>query len=480
MPFKIYITDVEPADMGLAEWQEDFDYLYDFVKDNYPYLWVKDRTHGLQWLNLRSEFDQMIADATDNEDFLCAIMQSVTALQNRHTAVLDPARVKSNYINYADWYPVNVIFSEEINTAAYYWQSIYNTCLNKLNFGIFDAKIVYDRGNYTIVDGSGSWEDLYGNGTLVTHVDGVPMDTAVKSCYSKDYFDYDFEREKTYLWRISPHSFGENAEYTLYNTTGHQKNITFNLLPGYSGMPYEYPSPVVSYTKYESDSIAYLDVNTFNTPDVEPYFPGVLTFYDEVKEYDHLIIDIRGNTGGFFSAWLDGIVQPLTSESYLHEFYMGYRMTRYMRKLHEQFMAVEVSKKDFAYLPPEVTEENFELYLAWGTYTPVNSVNFTGEIILLTDNVVYSAAEGFANFCKQSGFASIYGTATGGDGLMLWPLYCVLPNSKLVINMASVLGLDENGQANEEVRTQPDFYYESAFGNHSELIDYVINEIKTS
>ncbi|NHJ48894.1 MAG: hypothetical protein FK733_14005 [Asgard group archaeon] len=479
--FELYITDVNPADMGLAEWQEDFDYLFDFVKDNYPYLWVKDRMHELDWLSLRSEFDQMIAEATNNEDFMCVIMQAVTALQNRHTHVLNPARVKSDYINFADSYPLNLIFSEVTNNAANYWQSIYTTCLNRLNPGIFDALIVYDRGNYTIVDGSGSWENLYGYGTLVTHIDGIPIETAIKSCYTKDYFDYDYEREKTYLWRISPHTFGENAEFTLYNATGHQNNVTFNLLPGYSVSPYEYPTPVVSYTKYENESIGYLYVNSFVTPAIEPYFPGVLAFYDEIKDYEHLIIDIRGNTGGYYSAWIDGIVGPLVSESLIHEFYLGYKMTRYMKAFHEQYMTVKVPKSDFDYLPPEVYSENFKLFKAWGNYAPdENNVNFTGEIILLTDNIVYSAAEGFANFCKQTDFATIYGTASGGDGLLLWPIYCVLPNSKIVINLASTLGLDIDGQANEEIRTQPDVYYESAFGNFTELIDYVIQDLEGS
>jgi hypothetical protein len=479
--FELYITDVDPTEMGLTEWQEDWDYLYNFVKDNYPYLWVKDRMHDLNWLELKNEFDLMIADVIDNEDFMCVIMQAVTALQNRHTHVLNPSRVKSDYILHADNYPLNLIFTEVTNDAANYWQPIYDTCLTRLNPGIFDALIAYEKGNYTIVDGSGSWEDLYGKGTIITHVDGVPIDTAIKSCYAKDYFDYDYTRENTYLWRISPHTFGEDAEFTLYNTTGHQNNVTFNLLAGYSESPYTYPSPLVSYTKYESESIGYLYVNSFVTPAIESYFPGVLTFYNEIKDYDHLIVDIRGNTGGYFSAWIDGIVGPLIDETLLHEFYLGYKMTRYMKVFHERYMDVKVPKRDFDYLPPEVNSENFQLFKAWGNYGPdENNVNFTGEIILLTDNVVYSAAEGFANFCKQTSFASIYGTTTGGDGLLLWPLYCVLPNSKIVINMASTLGLDINGEANEEVRTQPDVYYESAFGNFTELIDYVIQELEST
>jgi len=36
---------------------------------------------------------------------------------------------------------------------------------------------------------------------------------------------------------------------------------------------------------------------------------------------------------------------------------------------------------------------------------------------------------------------------------------------------------DHTGHANEEVRTQPDIYYESSFDNHTELIDYVLDNL---
>lgn len=103
--------------------------------------------------------------------------------------------------------------------------------------------------------------------------------------------------------------------------------------------------------------------------------------------------------------------------------------------------------------------------------------NFKGEIILLIDNFVYSAAEAFTTFCKQTGFATIYGTTNGRDGIMEFPTYYALPNSKLVIYTSSALGLDHTIHANEEVRTQPDFYYESSFYNHTELIQYVLDSL---
>ncbi len=61
---------------------------------------------------------------------------------------------------------------------------------------------------------------------------------------------------------------------------------------------------------------------------------------------------------------------------------------------------------------------------------------------------------------------------------MEFPTYYTLPNSKLVICISSALGLDHTGHANEEVRAQPDFCYESSFNNHTELIDYVLDNLE--
>ena len=139
-----------------------------------------------------------------------------------------------------------------------------------------------------------------------------------------------------------------------------------------------------------------------------------------------------------------------------------------------------MSKEEFAYLPPEVQTNDYDIYKFWQTINPSHRINFNGTISVLIDNMVYSAAEGFLQFCRRHDFATIYGTPSGGDGLLIWPMYMVLPNSKLVINAASSLGLNHDGTANEEIRTQPDVYYESAFGNWDELILFTINDLLSS
>ncbi len=475
--YEIAINPVDPADMGVEDWLEDFQFLYSYVENNYPYLDVKNRTHGFNWLDLKESFEDQIHDAQNNREFLGIIAAAVKALQNRHTHLLSPSRVVSDSINFENWTPMNEVFSESVVEAAYYWDALYNDFVSG-TYGLeFDPMIVYDQGDYVVHNYNSSWGSTYGDSTVITHVNGIPVDEAIMTCYEKEYIDYDFYWGKSYLWSIYPRAFGHDAIFTIRNSTGYVGDVSFSVVSGFTDNPYEYPG-MFNATVLESESIGYLYVGSFGS-NVDQYYDDVISFYQQIEDFDHLIIDIRGNTGGFYSKWIDGIVRPLIHDDVVHTQHLAYRTGDYVSYLHLDYLSDVVAKDDFDYLPSEVLEDDFRIYKNYGTYTPLGELNFNGDIVVLTDNMVYSAAEGFVNFCREYNFAKIYGTSTGGDGIMLWPLYFVLPNSKLVINSASALGLDETGHANEEVRTQPDVFYESAFGNWNELIDFTIEDLLT-
>ena len=88
-------------------------------------------------------------------------------------------------------------------------------------------------------------------------------------------------------------------------------------------------------------------------------------------------------------------------------------------------------------------------------YDPANTVEFNGKIAILIDKCVYSSAESFTIFCKNTGFATLYGTNSGGDGIGR-QVYWALPHSKLILCYSFALGLFESGYANEEYHTAPD------------------------
>ena len=466
------------ADMGVTEWLEDFEAFHDFVEGNYPYLWLKNRTHGYNWLDLKQMYADRITNAVDNEEFAGIILDAVTALQNRHSYIIDPRQYASYQSMYANLpAPLNEIFTDDVVDAASYWETVFMNSIRQKYYSKYDAMMVYDRGNY-VIENDGPWNDLYGEDLKVVAVNGEPIDTAVTSCYEQDYLDWDFQRNKSFLWRISPRNFGTEAEFTIRNSTGSEIEMIFQTTHELSSSPYHYPTDIIDTQVWENESIAYLYVSIFLWDVIESHMASFLDFYNQVDGYDYLIVDIRGNLGGNCRSWIDPIVRPLIKETKVFEVYLAYRTDAYSDSFREAFGITSiVPKESFSYLPPEAQGDEFRIYDYQHTFTPTHDINFSGEIILLVDNVVYSAAEGFTLFCKQTGFATIYGTASGGDGIMEFPTHYRLPNSRIVINLSSALGLDRTGHANEEVRTQPDVYYESSFGNHSELIDFVLASI---
>jgi len=49
-------------------------------------------------------------------------------------------------------------------------------------------------------------------------------------------------------------------------------------------------------------------------------------------------------------------------------------------------------------------------------YSTRDEKQFNGKIWVLTNPKVYSSSENFIMFCKNTGFATLVGTSTGGDG----------------------------------------------------------------
>ena len=471
---------VDPKDMGVEDWLEDFEYLCKIVQEDYPYLQLKERMHRYDWMELRTVFEDRIRNASDNGDFLHVIMEAVEALQNRHTHVLDPGTVIEYHSIYMDIYPMNAVFSDDVAEAAEYWDEFFEKVYELKYLSRFEVRIVYDRGDYIITDSQGT--PLPRMGVKVTKVDGMPVDEAVKKCFDREYLDWDFVRNKTYLWRISPYEFGGEAAFTVLDFEGNEVDLPLHASSGYSSISGLYPPYDFILEKYEEESVGYMYLGTFDPSTMESHMDDILVYYGEIEDYDHLIIDIRGNTGGGFSSWVEGVVRPLIKDELLHEYYLTYRTGEYVQWFHDGFLRdkAPVSKAVFNYLPPEVQGDDYVIYNFSTTYTPTHEVDFDGEIVLLTDFMVYSAAEGFTNFCKQTRFATIYGTTSGGDGFFVWPIYCVLPNSKVAITMTSSMSLDHTGHANEEARTQPDVYYETPFMKHEELVQFVLEEIRGS
>lgn len=209
----------------------------------------------------------------------------------------------------------------------------------------------------------------------------------------------------------------------------------------------------------EEDEIAYMQIKSMSAYHIKEDYGRVKEFLEEVEDYDKLIIDIRGNTGGFDDYWKN-IVGFLIDEpkkvEYCSFFRGNYRDKYEMYKVSTGNPIDNLDDDVLDKLPKEV-KDNFDYYdTNFVIVEPWNVVDFKGKVYLLVDKYVFSSAEKFASFAKDSGFATLVGETTGGDRVFPEIPFAYLPNSGLVIRFSAELGINQDGTINMETRTTPD------------------------
>lgn len=213
----------------------------------------------------------------------------------------------------------------------------------------------------------------------------------------------------------------------------------------------------------KSGETAYLGIHSFEGQHMAEDVPVFRKFLQEVRDYETLILDIRGNGGGDSSYWRSFLVPMLIHEPVEYTTYLLYRggddSMPFLRASNIEYTSrpiAELVEEELPQLPPESTTM-FEFFVTNNDQVLPSSPNgFKGKVYLLVDHVVYSASEGLAAFAKSTRFATVIGERTGGDGLGMSPLLSALPGSGYVFSYSVEMGLMPDGSCNEEVKTVPD------------------------
>ena len=77
---------------------------------------------------------------------------------------------------------------------------------------------------------------------------------------------------------------------------------------------------------------------------------------------------------------------------------------------------------------------------------------------VIVSGYVYSSSEKFAIYCKSTGWATLVGTTTGGDGIGVTPVFAKLDRTGLLIRFTADVGLNPTtGQPSAFSGTVPDY-----------------------
>jgi len=186
-------------------------------------------------------------------------------------------------------------------------------------------------------------------------------------------------------------------------------------------------------------------------------------FFAQITEFEHLIIDLRNNSGGALWFFDEIVARPLMSEeltAYFHNFYMGgSHNIEFMNSMGVNRPQSSTFNLDemMADLAAEYQHMRVDLarmqyhYVYRHTVTPSeNAVGFRGKVWMLVDEYTTGAAQMAAAFYGQTGFATLVGNTTGGGfafcNMAGMSNFVVLPETGIIVRYDAVLSLDSNGR----------------------------------
>lgn len=218
----------------------------------------------------------------------------------------------------------------------------------------------------------------------------------------------------------------------------------------------------------EKDKIACIRLDSFMIFDEEEenkYYQDIENFLEDTREYKHLIIDITRNGGGYSKFW-EYIVRLHSWEDIYFYKYGLYKESDYIKKyidaIFKTYSIEKINIKDV----PKLDIKDCKFNMACKKVDKLRPKCLLGgyprddrKIWLLVSDKTHSGADQFAGFCRQTGFATVVGEHTAGDGMsVIGPLPVPLPKSGVLILFDSSYGLNIDGTCNQEFGTAPDIY----------------------
>lgn len=381
-----------PKALTNKEMVEDFNYVFNELKANYPFFEVLKREANFDFVGNYNKYLKRIRECKSDQEFIDEMTGIMGDLNNHHARIADGAYVSATLKNYAKNWNSPSIYYEFLN-------------LNK--------QVVRNRYNLT----------------------------------------------------------GEQAS----PQTGEIGRLSMDILSKDKGS-----NMTIDTSK---EGIAIIKINQMLNLDKINADQDLLNDLLRNKHlYKAIVIDIRENYGGNADYWQKFLLPKLiTSQKSVtnHLFFKDSDKAKLI--LADDTINVQtISNVDISGIKLDNAGDlkDFDYYIREEIKITPDETDknngFEGNIYLLVDKAVFSAAEGFASFMKHSDTAILVGEQTGGDGITLGIINDVMPNSGLVFTYTNTLGYAPDGTIDAETKTLPDIQSNS-YRNSLDTIEEVEN-----
>lgn len=372
---------------------KDFEYLYNILKENYPYFGVGKRADSIDWLSKKKEYLTRIKASNTDSAYIFTLKSIISELNCGHV-----------HLGVTQW-------ADEGYREAYKQM----------------AKEVPDSGK-------GKWLEM---------------------------FDISPCRTKYWAEILNKKDIEQSAiPMTVVKPEKRRPNYTDTIIGG------------------EHDGIAIMTIQSFSHLRIKEDKLKIDAFLAQIEKCRALIINIHENGGGSEDYWQKNIVARLIQSPINYIMYPVIKDGEMNRLFYlSYFEKGKILQKEgsLQHIPQELLDENYYIVDERNTIIPDQPVNFRGKIYLLVSEKVFSASECFAQFCKITGWATIVGQRTGGDGIGSDPIIVRLPESGILLCYPALVGVNYDGCLNFEERTVPDIVIDGKDMDErlSNLIDYI-------
>jgi hypothetical protein len=491
---KINIKKGALAPLSAKERSEDMLQLYDLLSENYPYFSLKKKRFKYDWLEHKEEFIQWAENRSCNEEFYLAVKRVITLLQNNHTELLNPLyREYLAGVYEGDNCWSRVLSHKDVVEKYEGWSE-----MGLPNPYVFPGEFKYFQGEYFYWGKGLKDEDRIQEleeGSVLVKVSGRHIDKYVLSLMDSRYLHYDFRADKpmTESLRI----FANDMKDITLGLKGKDGRQFSRRLRSYKYYPRRRKDADgngegnLNIETLQENKTVYIGIKSFASRHIKPDRIVLEELFHKVKNYENIIIDVRGNGGGNEEYYLENIFPYLVEKKITVDFLLLFRHGKYIKPFLKDRGFKHLLKSGELKLTEELPanlalEDEYRKGFGFFINNRRNAAGskytgYKGKLYILTNHHTYSAAETFAAFGKASGIATIVGTTTGGDGVNLDPCVAALKNSGLVIRFNMSMGLNPDGSINEDVHTTPDIYVEQSFEDfirgRDTLLEYMINNI---
>jgi C-terminal processing protease CtpA/Prc len=224
----------------------------------------------------------------------------------------------------------------------------------------------------------------------------------------------------------------------------------------------------VEYQFIDSMSTAIVHIKSFGYEHVEVDADTLKQFFKQAQNYQSLIVDIQGNDGGSTEYWMQNMIPHLIKDTLSAPVFYGFKNSERLQRFKPFYFEDIIAHEDVGLpnMPKELEDGSYLFRRDDMVISPLAKKAYTGNKYLLVDHEVFSSSEALAFFCKATNFATVVGETTSGDGVGTDPLLITLPHSGIVIRFTGEMGLNPDGSANEETKTEPNIFIEAQNKEH--------------